>query len=116
MLFEVERGVLHGQPVLRVNGDLDTVTTPELARAVDAELSGAPSSLVLDLTGTTFLGSSGARQLVLSARQAAGCGTAFQLVCPRGNTPVRLIIDLLELEALVPVVESTNVAGDVAGP
>jgi anti-anti-sigma factor len=113
VLFEVERGTLHDQPVLRVNGDLDTLTTPELARTVTAELTRTPRSLVIDLSGTTFLDSSGARQLVLSSREAARGGTAVQLVCPRENTAVRLVIDLLELETIVPVVESTDV---IEGP
>jgi hypothetical protein len=30
------------------------------------------------------------------------------VVCPRANRPVRLVVDLLELRALVPIVESPS--------
>ena len=33
-------------------------------------------------------------------------GVALQVVCPRKNSAVRLVIDLLELRAVVPVLEA----------
>ncbi|MGY1606345.1 MULTISPECIES: STAS domain-containing protein [unclassified Geodermatophilus] len=108
MQFAVHRGAGLGRPALRVRGELDIATVPRLAECVEAELAAGPRSLVIDLTDTTFLDSSGARQLVRSARRAAEAGTSLQVVCPRENKAVRLVIDLLELERLVPVVESAG--------
>ncbi|MGY1813244.1 STAS domain-containing protein [Blastococcus sp. SYSU D00820] len=113
MQFEVERMTVHGQPGLRVRGELDIATAPDLAAAVDAELAAGARSLVLDLAETTFLDSSGARQLALTARQAGAGDVRLQVVCPRGNRPVRMVIDMLELDRVVPVVETaTFVSGD----
>ena len=106
MLFEVEPATVGGHAVLRVRGELDLVTAPQLAQAVQVQLSASPSSLIIDLTDTTFLDSSGARQLALAARHAGGSGTALQLVCPPGNKPVQLVLGLLELGKVVPVLES----------
>ena len=106
MLFEIERTTIVDTPVLRVVGELDLTTAPVLATAADEELVLEPSSLVLDLTPTTFLDSSGARTLAQLARRAADQGVALQVVCPRDNNAVRLVIDLLELRSVVPVVES----------
>jgi hypothetical protein len=39
------------------------------------------------------------------ARRAAAEGVALEVVCPRSNTAVRLVIDLLELRSVVPVIE-----------
>jgi anti-anti-sigma factor len=108
VLFEIERTTVAGRPALSVRGELDIATVPELAEAVESQLSQGPRSLVVDLTGTTFLDSSGARQLAVTARRAAAAGVALQVVCPRDNRPVRLVIDLLELESLVPIVESAG--------
>ena len=116
MLFEVERTTVLGRPALRVRGELDLATAPQLGAAVASLLSQQPRSIVVDLTETSFLDSSGARQLVLLARSAESAGVALQVVCPRDNRPVRLVVDLLELQALVPIVESaTRTEGEV-GP
>jgi anti-sigma B factor antagonist len=108
VLFEIERATVAGRPALAVRGELDLVTAPELAAAVERELAAGPSGLVLDLTPTRFLDSSGARGLVRAAREAASAGVALHVICPRSNRPVRLVIDLLELERVVPIVESPD--------
>ena len=105
MQFAVDRTAVHGRPALRVRGEFDIATAPRLAECVEAELATSPRALVVDLTETTFMDSSGARQIVRTARRVAEAGATLQVVCPRQNTSVRLVIDLLELDRLVPVVE-----------
>ena len=106
VLFEIERTTIFDTPVLRATGEIDLTTAPLLTKAADAEFLLEPSSLVVDLTPTTFLDSSGARALARLARRAAEHRVALQVVCPRTNTPVRLVVDLLELGSVVPIVES----------
>jgi anti-anti-sigma factor len=106
VLFDVERTAVPGRSVLRAVGELDLTTAPALVEAVTAELVLQPPLLVIDLTPTTFMDSSGARTLAQLARRAAGEGVPLNVVCPRENAPVRLVIDLLELRAVVPVVET----------
>ena len=111
MLFDVERTTLAGRPALTVRGELDLATAPDLAAAVEGQLAAAPSSLVVDLTDTYFMDSSGARELVRAARSAAGQGVALHVVVPHANGPVRLTIDLLELGTIVPIVGSVAEIG-----
>jgi anti-anti-sigma factor len=106
VLFDVERTSLAGRPALTVRGELDLASAPRLASAVAEELAAGPSALVVDLTPTVFLDSSGARQLVLAASSAGDAGVELHVICPRANSAVRLTIDLLDLAALVPIVES----------
>jgi anti-sigma B factor antagonist len=115
VLFEIERTTVSGRPALTVRGELDLSTAPELASAVDAELATSPSGLLIDLTPTRFLDSSGARCLMRIAKQTAAAGVQLHVVCPRSNSPVRLVVDLLELERIVPIVDSpADVATAVA--
>jgi anti-sigma B factor antagonist len=114
--FDVERSAVLGRPALTVRGELDIATAPRLAEAVESQLSQQPQSLVVDLTDTTFLDSSGARELARIARRAAAEGVSLQVVCPRGNRPVRLVVDLLELRAAVPIVESPSPIDNEVGP
>jgi anti-anti-sigma factor len=106
VLFDVERTSIAGRPALTVRGELDLATAPRLASAVDEELAAAPAALVIDLGPTIFLDSSGARQLVLAARKAKDADVELHVICPRKNSAVRLTIDLLDLAALVPIVDS----------
>jgi anti-anti-sigma factor len=115
VLFAVDRGTVNGRPALRVIGELDVSTVAHLAAYVDDELSSGARALVIDLGSTVFMDSSGARQLVRTAKQAAAAGTSLQVVCPRANAPVRLVIDLLELQRVVPVVESATFSDGEVG-
>ena len=115
MLFELDRTSVAGRPALTVRGELDLASAPELAAAVDTELAAGRQTLVLDLTGTTFLDSSGARELVRVTRKAAGTGASLHVLVPEQNRAVRLTIDLLELGAFVPVVASAAEIPSAAG-
>ena len=116
MQFELVPSTAHAPLTLHVRGELDILTAPELAAEVTSALSTAPRELVVDLAGTTFLDSSGARQLVLSARQAAAAGTSVQVSCPRSNTAVWLVVDLLDLGVAVPIVDPADGPGDAGRP
>ena len=115
MLFAVDRVSVNGRPALRVRGELDIATVTLLAAYVDDALASGTRSLVIDLTDTAFMDSSGARQLVRAAKQAAAAGTSLLVVCPRANKAVRLVIDLLELQRLVPVVDSASLIDGEVG-
>ena len=120
MQFDVERATVAGRPSLTVRGELDLSTAPRLDTAVEEALKGSDSSLVVDLTHTEFLDSSGARTLLTVARKADAAGVALFVLAPRTNGPVRLTIDLLDLGAFVPLVASpgeipSGIAGRDAG-
>lgn len=111
MLFDVERTTVAGRPALTVRGELDMATAPQLAAAVDAQLVAGPHGLVVDLTETVFMDSSGARELVRITRRAAGAGVPLHVLSPHRKGAVRLVIDMLELGAVVPLVESAEEIG-----
>ena len=116
MQFDVERTTVLGRPALTVRGELDIVTAPRLAEAFESLLSQQPQALVVALTDTSFMDSSGARELVRVARRAAVAGVPLEVVSPRANRPVRLVVDLLALRAVVPIVESPSLTGNEVGP
>ena len=109
-VFAVTRGVLHGHATLRVVGELDLATAPELAAAVDAELnSPLPSaSLVVDLTDTAFLDSSGARSIAMASRRARAVGIGLYVLCPPSNARVRGTLSLLKFDDVMPIVDSVR--------
>jgi anti-anti-sigma factor len=106
--FEVRPAHSSEHLALQVHGELDMTTAPALAEAVAAALADPPPLLVVDLSPTDFLDSSGARQVARAARQAGRAGVPVQVVCPKGNRTVRLVLDLLDLQSLVPVLDSID--------
>jgi anti-sigma B factor antagonist len=127
--FSLERVAVGGGRVLRVRGELDLATAPELDDAVLAELSEltgtvqpsppartspGPTPLVIDLTATAFMDSSGARALVHAVRNGAGLGVRVSVACPAANTRVRRVIDILQLATVIPISETVQTSGEAS--
>jgi anti-anti-sigma factor len=80
--------------VLRVEGELDTYASPELATRCDSLLAKA-SQIVLELDGITFIDSSGLRVLLSVDANARLAGRALAL-----REPSAAVMRLLEITGL----------------
>ena len=100
MQFVVVRDERAPDVALDVAGELDMATAEVLRKAVADALGEQPQTLYVDLTGTTFVDSSGCRELLASARhgEAAGCQVEF-VVPAQDSHPVRRVLQLLQLDA-----------------
>lgn len=80
-----------GTHVLSVRGELDLATGPVLGQRIRRPLfwQHAPR-LVVDLSGVTFIDSSGTSALVLSHGHAGALGRRVLFVCPDGSVLRRL--------------------------
>ncbi len=79
----------HGDHALRLVGELDAATAPQLQCHLEAH--GRVTHL--DFSGVTFIDSSGLRVLVMAARAARAC--AITLVGPSAH--VRRVLDMTGL-------------------
>jgi anti-sigma B factor antagonist len=88
--FAVEVGSLDaGSAVIRVRGELDMSTSPELTAAVSS--AGAEASTVqLDLSAVTFLDSSAIGALVAAGSELAEAGHRLQ-IGPRSDIVNRVL-------------------------
>jgi len=77
-LFSLE-SVLDGEtPVLRLHGELDLATAGTLEEALDEALAGGAGRLVLDLSGLSFIDSTGISLLIGAiGREADGVAVRF---------------------------------------
>ena len=69
-----------GVVVLRVSGEIDMLTAPVLIDHVRTQLKGTLRSLVIDLTGVTFLGSAGLAVLAEAHHTATAAAVAVRVV------------------------------------
>jgi anti-anti-sigma factor len=78
--------------VLTVSGEIDMASSPRLRAALDEIIDvppvAAPSGLVVDLTGVTFLGSTGLAVLVDAHDRATQRGIALKIVIDGPGSPV----------------------------
>jgi anti-sigma B factor antagonist len=71
-----DEGVL----VVRVDGDIDTLTSPLLSSYLTDQFETNPRVLVLDLTRVQFLGSAGLAALIMAREEAGRRDTKLRLV------------------------------------
>ena len=84
--------------VVSVTGEVDIATAAQLSEALDTALRRGAKGLVCDLTGVSFLGSTGLTPLLVAQRRAIACHSWFDLVCPQPLP--RKVIALLGLDAM----------------
>lgn len=90
--------------VLKVSGEIDLVTSPQLEQALTRALEDRPETLVLDTIQVTFLSSAGLAVLV-RMHQRAGEHTHFCVVAD--GAAVLRPIQLMGLDSEFPVYPST---------
>jgi anti-sigma B factor antagonist len=83
-----------------VSGELDLATAPRLSAAVAKH--GDAKLLVLDMTATTFIDSTGVRTLLHADRRSVDSGS--RLVVVAGKGAVRRVLDLCGLEGRLTLV------------
>lgn len=108
--FEV---VEHGPDarVVRVRGEVDTLTAPLLRDQLDAQAASA--LLVLDLSAVSFLGSAGLAALVAAKDTAGRRGHRLRLVC--GSRTVTRALQATGLLTLFDIAEDVPEALRAAG-
>src|SRR3954453_13745255 len=97
--FEIDDELLEdGTRVLTVRGELDLATGPVLGQRIRRPLFWKDvTRLVVDLTGVSFIDSTGTSALVLSNAHAQALDRAVLFVCPEGNALRRIRSYGLEL-------------------
>jgi anti-sigma B factor antagonist len=90
--FEVAERWVENVVVVAVSGDLDVLTAPELADAIQAAARQEPAALIVDLSGVTFLASAGMNLLITAHRDCAS-SSQFGVVAdgPATSRPLNLI-------------------------
>jgi anti-anti-sigma factor len=108
-LFELSVETRDAYRVLRLRGELDVFTTSTLRAELNRQLvDEGQVHLVVDLTGLTFLDSSGLGTLVRAQRQARGLRGSFAVVCDEG--PVLRVMSLTGLTHVLRVHDTLDAA------
>jgi anti-anti-sigma factor len=103
-----------GANAIAVTGELDMETAPQLSEEVEIAVWSTVGAFVLDLTGVTFLDSSGLHSLLRARAYLAREDRLLVLVCPPG--PARRVLDLASVLDTFVVYASAEAAADALVP
>ncbi|MCX4580140.1 STAS domain-containing protein [Streptomyces sp. NBC_01571] len=101
--------------VVRVGGDIDHESAPQLEEALDLARRVGAARTVVDLSGTVFADSSILHVLLEAQRAHRACGT-FMVVCGPFRDIVRRLFDVTGTEGFFVLAESVRAAMTVSDP
>lgn len=94
-----------GWAVLGVAGEVDLATVPELERAVKGVLDEGTSNLVIDLSDTSFMDSTGLRVLIMADREFKDADRDLAILVKPG--PISRLLDVSGMHELLRVIGDT---------
>ena len=106
--MQIDTRVSDGIAVVSVAGELDIQSSPELAAHLNAPEASAAAHLIVDLTGVSFLDSSGLGTLVAVNRAVTARGARMTLAGPRSN--IDRILRISRMSEIIPVFNTVNEA------
>jgi anti-sigma B factor antagonist len=96
----------NGWVSIAVEGEVDLATVDHLQAAIDEVYDQAEKALVVDLTASSFMDSTGLKTLVMSHRRFDGAGRGFAIAVSGG--PVSRLIDLSGVNSSIRTVGSVS--------
>ncbi|MGW7265191.1 STAS domain-containing protein [Streptomyces sp. NPDC054842] len=96
--------------VVALRGEIDHSIRDHLRRALLTHDSVAPPRIVVDLSGVTFMDSSGVNVLIAAHRGAVEAGGWIRLAAPQ--EPVLRVIRIVGLDSVIPCYPALRLAVD----
>lgn len=87
--------------VVHAGGEIDLASVADLRRHLQELVTSARRTVVIDLSGTTFLAGCGLSLLAETAEKAAAEGVGLWLIAG-DSVPVRRALDICRFDAVIP--------------
>ncbi len=106
--------VADGWISMSVDGEIDLATVDELNVAIQDVLASDNSNLLVDLTDTSFMDSTGLKSLVMAERNFTEAGRSFALAVKPG--PIWRLIELSGVDSMLTIVSGVDELESVSPP
>lgn len=103
---EVRAESIDGIPVVIVTGELDLALAAAAAPELNAAIRSDAHAVVVDLTATEFIDSSGLVLLLSAYRRLDRAGRQLAIICPNRST--HRILQLTRLDRVLPIHDSRD--------
>jgi anti-sigma B factor antagonist len=91
---------------IEVEGEIDLATVEDLEKAIQSVHTSRGEGLVVDLTGSSFMDSTGLKALVMAHRKFSADGRPFAIAVSGG--PVSRLLDLSGVNTTIRTVASVE--------
>lgn len=108
MRFEHNVQNVSGVPVLTVSGEIDIYTAPLFKQAVVTLVSEGNRNVIIDLSGVTFMDSSGFGTLLGATKRLRPMGGGIFLAGPNGT--IQRMLRLTRLDTIMKIHDSVDAA------
>jgi anti-anti-sigma factor len=88
--------------LVHVHGEIDISNAPEVSAALEAAMPNGAETLMVDLSGTTYLDSAGVQLLFLLAQRLRARRQQLRIVVPE-DAPIRGVLQLTDLPRVIPM-------------
>lgn len=109
--YEVRK--VSGYPVLAVAGEIDIYTAPLFKQAVVNLVSEGNTDVIIDLSGVTFMDSSGFGTLLGATKRLRPLGGGLHLASP--NSTIQRMLRLTRLDSIMKIYDTPEAAADAVG-
>jgi anti-anti-sigma factor len=106
-LAEVETADLDHARVVRVRGEIDLSNAHDVLGSIGDAVRSAATAIVVDLSGVTFLDSSGISMLFRLHERIAYSRQELRLVVPL-TSPIRRVLELTRVSDVIPLHETLD--------
>jgi anti-sigma B factor antagonist len=106
--LRVETEDVNGIPLIRAHGEIDLYTVRQLREAIRHETERRPRALIIDLSATQYLDSSGLSELIAAYRMLTDFGSDLFVVAPADHPAVRRVLEITRLNLVFPVCSSVD--------
>jgi anti-sigma B factor antagonist len=108
-LTELSQVDFSGEDVIvaRLTGEIDLSNAADVGESLAAAVPNTALGLVIDLTGTAYLDSSGVHLLFELAERLQRRQQKLRVVVPEGGA-IRRVLRIVELDATVPILSSVD--------
>jgi len=98
-----------GVMIARVSGEVDLANAARLGRALARAIPNDAVGVVIDLSGTTYLDSSGVSLVFDLAERMKARQQELRVAVPE-DAPLRRVLRVVNLESVVPIVPTADAA------
>ena len=93
--------------VARLSGEIDLSNARDVTEELAGSVANTAYGVVIDLTATDYLDSSGVQMIFDLAQRMARRQQAIRVVVPEG-APIRRVLRIVELHSVVPVLAAVD--------
>ncbi len=101
-----------GDPCLvRIDGEIDISNAADVSEIIGASVPNAARTIILDLTGLSYLDSAGVQLLFTLAERMRGRRQVLRIVVPP-EAPIRSVLEFAGLATVVPLEDRVDGRSD----